>query len=266
MSHLPRSSSICVTQRDRRVIEFTYRFRLLSRNQVMALAPYRSLTRANTRLADLVRTRLLSRKRLPVYPGKGSAQALYFLGPKSAAVLDVDPPTVTKQTRQVSRWDLRQTEHVIAANQVLVDLLTSIGRSADASLLSFRTESELRLLFLNQSPVPDGWLAWVEAGRRFNCFIEVDLHHEGLIEWRKKILAYQSYAESGLHDELFGYRAFRVLVLVKSKARLENLRQIGQEAGRLFLFAEMSKVGAQEILGLSWLPASGERLIALAQA
>jgi hypothetical protein len=76
-----------LTERDHRLVALVARFRLLSRDQLMALAPFGSLTRANTRLAALVRMRALARKNVPVYPGHGSAQALYHLGRKAREVV-----------------------------------------------------------------------------------------------------------------------------------------------------------------------------------
>ena len=261
-----RTRLVGLTERDRRIADLVYRFRLLSRDQLMKLAPFGSLTRANTRLAALVRAGLLSRKMLPVYPGNGSAQALYFLGRAADAILNLDKRSLAQQHRQISRWDVRQVEHVSAANGVLVDFLVSLGRSSTASLVAYQTEPELRQLFLDRSLVPDGWIAWTEQGKRFNCFLEVDLHHEGLSEWRDKVLRYLAYAESGAHEEHFGFRSFRVVVIAKSHARLERVRRVASQAGRLFVFAEMSKVTSENIPGKVWLSASGDGLIALTEA
>jgi hypothetical protein len=104
---------------------------------------------------------------------------------------------------------------VITANQVLVDFLSAANRLPETQMLSFRTEPELRRTFLGQPLVPDGWFAWTNQGKRFNCFIEVDLAHEGLTQWRKKVLDYLTYAESGLHQEIFSFRSFRVLVVAQ---------------------------------------------------
>jgi len=137
-----------LTGRDMQLLEHVRRFRLLSRDQIMALAHFNSLTRANTRLAKLVKAKLLARKLMPIVPGHGGAQALYHLASGSVAVLKADPRTVTAQSRQASRWDLRQVEHVIAANQALVDFLSAADRLPQAQTLSFRTEPELRQAFL----------------------------------------------------------------------------------------------------------------------
>jgi hypothetical protein len=255
-----------VTGRDKRLIELVYRFRLLRRDQLMALAPFGSLTRANTRLAALVRARILSRKVLPIYPGKGSAQALYFLGRESGCVVSAAPELLGTQIRQVSRWDLRQVEHVVSANQVLIDALKAIECVPASTIAAFHTEPELRQLFSDRTLVPDGWFAWTELGKRFNCFLEIDLHHEGLREWREKVLRYLEYSESGLHAERLGFRSFRVLVLAKSEARLRHLRQIGGEAGRMFLFGEIGKVDAGNFFGPTWLRADGEIRVRLTEA
>src|SRR5579862_4890652 len=101
---------IMLTERDKGLLEFVRRFRLLNRDQIMALTHFNSLTRANTRLAKLVKAGLLARKQTSVIPGHGGAQALYHLTPGSVAVLDADPGAVIAQSRQASRWDLRQVE------------------------------------------------------------------------------------------------------------------------------------------------------------
>jgi hypothetical protein len=260
-----RQDRIALTERDRYVIGLLSRFRLLSRNQVMALGPFRSLTRANTRLASLVQAGLLSRKVLPVYPGKGSAQSLYYLGTQSANVLDAPSHAPRNQVRQIARWDLRQIEHVLAANQVLVDFLDAMQTTAPGVPASFRSDPELRQIFADSALVPDGWFAWTEGGRRFNCFVEVDLHHEGLREWRSKVLRYLEYAESGLHQERFGFNAFRVCVVAKTSKRLASLRQVAEAAGRLFLFCAAGDVDAQRFFGAAWLAARGTSQVRLVE-
>jgi hypothetical protein len=252
-----------LTQRDRSVLAYVSRFRLLSRDQLMALAPFTSLTRANTRLAILLRAGLLARKQLPVYPGHGGAQALYYLTAKAVGLVEADATELALRQRQIARWDLRQIEHVRAANQVLIHLIIALGVSSTATLDSFRTEPELRRVFLERTLVPDGWISWSANGRRFNCFLEIDLHHEGLKEWRKKISEYCGYAQSGLHQELFGFRFFRILVLAKSRARLNNLRHLAAEAGQIFHFAELDHINSGNVFDARWLPAAGSTPAAL---
>ncbi len=266
MATSDRNFKVALTERDQRLVALLYRFRLLSRDQIMALSGFGSLTRVNTRLAALVLARVLSRKMLPVYPGKGSAQALYFLGSASRSFLDADAAVVGCQIRQISRWDLRQVEHVVAANQVLVGAISGLGQTPEARLLAFRTEPELRQVFLDRNLVPDGWIAFEYTGKRFNCFLEIDLHHEGLSEWRRKVLHYVEYAESGLHEERFGFRSFRVLVVAKSTPRLMHLRHISEPAGRMFLFSEISAVNARTMFDVMWLPASGDSRMRLTEA
>src|SRR4029077_5291038 len=170
------------------------------------------------------------------------------------------------QVRQIARWDLRQIEHVLAANQVPVDFLNAMQTTAPGVPTSFHSDPELRQIFADSALMPDGWFAWTEGGRRFNCFVEVDLHHEGLREWRSKVLRYLEYAESGLHQERFGFNAFRVCVVAKTPKRLASLRQIAEGVGRLFLFGEAGAVGAQQFFSAAWLAARGAARIRLAEA
>jgi len=258
---------VILTERDARILQLVSRFRLMNRDQIMALAPFKSLTRANTRLAALLHARLLSRKLLPVYPGDGSAQALYFLGKASGSLLSIDPKCLNQQVRQASRWDLRQVAHIIAANQGLTNALGAAAKSnGGVAVHGFKTEPELRQIFSDRRLVPDGWFAWTESGKRFNCFFEVDLHHEGLREWRAKVLRFVEYAESGMHQERFGFRAFRVCVLAKSNVRLENLRRVSELAGGLFLFGQMGTVNAANFFSSIWLGARGSARACLSEA
>ncbi|MDE3179715.1 MAG: replication-relaxation family protein [Acidobacteriota bacterium] len=256
---------IVVTERDRRLLGYVARFRLMSRDQVMALAPFGSLTRANTRLAALVRAGLLARKLLPVYPGRGSVQALYHLGKLSRGIVNAEPSFVERQVRQIARWDSRQTAHVVAANQVVVDFLAALDRS-DGANADLRTETELRQMFHDRPLVPDGWLAWTHDGKRFNAFVEADLGTEGLLAWRRKVVNYLQYAESDAHAEHFGLRSFRVLVVAGSCQRLRHLREVSESAGRLFLFAQMRGVNRENFFDPIWLPAKGAHPIGLAEA
>lgn len=215
-------SPIVLTERDRQLIAYVACFRLVRRDQAMALAPFWSLTR----LAALVAAHLLSRKLLPVYPGKGSAQALYYLGKEAGGLVNMEPSLLKRYCRQMARWDLRQADHVLTANQVVVDFLAGLARRVEDAAPDFRTEHELRETFHDRNLVPDGWLAWTANGKRFNVFVEVDLSTEGLGAWRRKVVSYQQYADHDAHREYFNLRSFRVLVVAPSRARLRNLRQV----------------------------------------
>jgi len=121
-------------------------------------------------------------------------------------------------------------------------------------------------MFSDRKLVPDGWFAWTHGDKRFDCFIEIDLHHEGLSEWRAKVLRYVEYAESGLHQERFGFRAFRTCALAKSAARLNNLRSISETAGGLFLFGAIGAVTAANFFDAVWCRARGQTPIRLVEA
>lgn len=260
MSSCNEGSTLVLTARDRRMITLLTRFRLLSRDQIMTLAPFHSLTRVNTRLAALVRARVLSRKQIAVLPGHGSAQALYSLGPRSADFTQCDAMEIRRQVRQAARWEWSSVEHLLTCNELLIAFGRACRTKENTSLIAFRTEPELRETMTQASLCPDGWLAWRSGDRAFNGFIEVDLHHEGLTQCRSKVLAYQAYASSGLHKELFEFASFRVFVVAKSRRRLDSLRRICGFAEGLFFFSDL-QAAVRNPLGGVWLRADGDAVL-----
>lgn len=260
-----KQDATALTERDRRVLELTRRFRLLSRDQIMTLAPFGSVTRVNTRLAALVEAGLLARKSLPVFVGRGSAQSLYFATPKASGFVASAEADFGRTSRQIGRWELGQVEHVRLANQAVIEIMQSVGKSG-GDLMSFRSEPELRQVFVDRPFVPDGWIAWTWSGARFNCFVEVDLHHEGLTAWRGKVTRYLEYADAGAHQERLGFRSFRVVVLARSERRLENLRTLAVPAGRLFLFRRIGDgEPAPSLRERVWLRAAGSEPVGLVE-
>jgi hypothetical protein len=132
----PHGRGAVLTARQRELTQFAFRHRVVSRDQVKAWGEFGSLTRVNTCLAASIAAELLSRKTVPVYPGRGSAQALYYVGKASGSLLDVEPDVLTRVRRQISRWSWPQIEHVLAANQVLVDFYVALRRMRGVALVS----------------------------------------------------------------------------------------------------------------------------------
>lgn len=250
----PRLQS-SLTERDRRIVDSVLRYSALNRDQVRVLASFGSVTRVNARLKRLVDDGYLRRRVLPVIPGRGSAQALYAPG-----------RLADKRPDRSGRWTASQLAHVVAANQVLVDAIRGSAAMPAVSLIQVNTERELRRLLTERELVPDGWFAWSQSGRRYNAFVELDLHHEGLAVWRSKILRYLAYLEAGLHQELFGFRAFRVLVVARTMRRLNNIRRVAAHIDRAFLFSTIKTVCNGNVFGPVWLRAQGNEPISLVEA
>jgi hypothetical protein len=257
--------ALIITERTRQLVEFAWRFGILSRDQGMALVGIGSVPRMNAICAPLVRAKILDRKQLPIFVGHGSAQSLYFAGRASEAILRVSRRELARRIRQAARWSIREVERIRTENQLLIDFRAALMHTPGFELIDFRTELELRQMLLNREVVPDGWIAW-QACKRFNCFVELDFHCEALAVWRAKIRNYVDFAQSGQHQQVFNYRAFRVLVVAKSQARLDNLRQLAAPAGKMFLFAELSAIHAGNFFAPVWQTAQSSNAIALHDA
>jgi protein involved in plasmid replication-relaxation len=256
---------LVISERKRRLAEVTWQLGLVSRDQGMVAVDIHSIPRMNAETAPMVKADILRRKEVPVCPGHGGAQSLYYSGRASAAVLAVSARELARRIRQVASWGVGEVERVRAENQVLIDIYAAIQQTSGSQLIGYRSELQLRQLFLDRGLVPDGWIAW-RAGKRFNCYLEIDLGSEGLPIWRAKIDKYLQFARSGQHQELFGFTAFRVLVLAKSERRLANLRQMASAAGRMFLLATLSEVNPSSIFSPVWQTADGSSRIALQDA
>ena len=74
--------------------------------------------------------------------------------------------------------------------------------------------------------IPDGYFELqLTPDTQLAAFIEVDLGHENLAIWKKKVEGYIHLAISGEFTSRFGQRRFRVLVLANSKRRCSSLRK-----------------------------------------
>ncbi len=61
-------------------------------------------------------------------------------------------------------------------------------------------------------------------------FLEVDRGNENNSVWAEKVIAYEQFRQSGLAEEYYGVKNFRVLVTVSSPDRLANLVETTRQA------------------------------------
>jgi hypothetical protein len=202
-----------------------------------------------------------------MYPaGHGSAQALYYLGRKSGAILGCHEAALTRQRNRIRRWGVGEAQHVIASNQFLIDFIAAIERGPESKLVDFRTELELRRMFVGREFSPDGWISWDSCGKRYGCFLELDRGSEPAKVLSRKFLAYEAYARAGTHKEMFNLRAFRVLVVATSASRTRNLRRLATQGSRLFLFSEFDNCRLETIFSRIWQRAGDEDRIGCMEA
>jgi len=231
----PTGKGMVLTGRDREVVAAVADFQVLTRLQFIRLGYFGSKTRANARLASLVRFGYLSRQSLPALAG--TTQALYFVGPRAASLLDKPAELVRQQRTRLKRVAELFLEHQLRLNDV---------RLAFATRSELKTESWLTDTTLRERQlglIPDAYVEYICAGKSFSAFVELDRGTETLARWQGKTKAYLQVALSGRYQAAFGRRYFRVLVVALTAARLEHLRQeIGKQTNKIFWLTTLDRL------------------------
>jgi len=211
---------IVIQDRDRQLLRELAIMRLIDREQAKCVAGFRSTRRVNSRLLILARAGLL--RRFFVGTRGGGQKALYALSPTGAKLVDAPFRGPRRAHDAVLVADFFAT-HQLSINEIYCVLKFQslpISEAAFRKWLSFYEplEPSTRL-------IPDGYVEILAPEKTLAAFIEVDLGHEGLSIWKRKVETYLRYAVSGNFAKRFGPSQFRVLVVANSERRMHSLRK-----------------------------------------
>ena len=199
-----------LTLRDARVVRDVALSHVLSRDQLIDLGYFTSVTRANSRLRDLKTAGFLRRIETPFF-----GQGLYVAGSKAALVAG-DPVGRLLSNRTGSP---RFLQHALAVTSVRIELLRG-GCSG------WRFEQQLWSSFEFAGKAyeirPDG-MAIREARL---TLIEVDLGHVAPTKFRDKLRALDAFIRSGMCSKLWRQDSFDVLTLTTGPRRAAHLRRL----------------------------------------
>jgi len=128
---------------------------------------------------------------------------------------------------------------------------------------------------LSLAVIPDRLFSLVSPTARSNFALEydsgeMDIESRALIgksSFRKKLIAYWHAWKQGLHIQRWGFKAFRVLTVTSSEARLINMidaqRTVTGSGSTLFLFSTLERIRRQSPLGPVWVDGKGRATSAL---
>jgi len=202
------SVSLRLTHRDVRLVRDVALSHVLSRDQILALGYFTSVTRANTRLRGLVGIGLLKRLDTPFF-----SQGLY---------------TVTKRTTEIvgervaplidGRADSpRFLQHALMVTNVRLALMQ---RGAS----EWRFEPQLWARFeaggVSGEVRPDG-LALIPG--KGALAVEVDLGHVAPAKFAAKLLAFDRFITSGSAQRVWGVDTIRLLTVTTGPLRAQHL-------------------------------------------
>jgi hypothetical protein len=210
--------NVILQPRDRRLLDEMETLRVIDREQASVIAPFNSVTRANTRLLALTRARVLERAFVGTITG--GRKAVYFRYPG-------------RLHRRAIAWHDRGFAHQIGIGDVYIGLKYRPTPNNSVQLerwQGFETVISARIRL-----IPDGFALLTVGDVHIPVFVEVDCGTEPLSTWDKKVAAYLELATSGEFERLFGSPQFRVLVTTTGWTRCRNLTQlIGRKTRKVF--------------------------------
>jgi hypothetical protein len=241
-------------ERDRRLLRELALLRIIDREQAKTIAGFGSTTRANARLLALTRAGLL--RRFFVATTAGGTKALYAVSREAAELADI-PYRGPRRRNDAMLVADSFIHHQLAVNNIYCKLKAEIASHSNAALLRWLTFHEpltpqLRL-------IPDGYFELNTSAGIVASFLEVDLGHEHLKVWRKKIQNYLHLAISGDYERIFGQNRFRVLITANSDRRLLGIRNVVRAStGKIFWFTDLASIDQHGMLATVWLRPKGE--------
>lgn len=199
-----------ITQRDIRLVKDIGLSHLLSRDQVINLGFFGSVTRANTRLRELGALQLVKSLKTPYF-----GQNLYMPGPRAQKVVG-DRISALIRARAGSP---RFIQHALAVTDTRIALLKKPERV-------WKFEQQARAIFhVGSKPYevrPDG----IVSSREKMLVVEVDLGHVSRSEFALKLDAYNAFIASGACNLNWKVPTFQVLTVTTGSQRASTLKEL----------------------------------------
>jgi hypothetical protein len=201
---------VFLTDRDFRLLRDVALSHVLSRDQILGLGYFGSVTRANTRLRELRGQGLIQPLATPFF-----GQNLYGIGAKGRPVLGDRIGRIVAARTGSPRF----LQHALMVTSTRIALMNN-GASA------WRFEQQLTCTFAHRGKAvtvrPDG-LARMPSGP---VVIEVDLGHVAPANFAQKLAAYDAFLATGNCRRIWHIPNFKVLAVTTSRRRAASLAQL----------------------------------------
>lgn len=245
---------IIVQPRDRRLLEELALLRIVDREQAKVVAGFASTTRVNARLLALARAGLL--RRFFLGTAAGGTKAIYAISREGATLVGVRYRGPRRRNHELLVGD-SFVQHQLSVNEVYCRLKAEIGAHSDSSLVRWLAFHEP--LMLNMRLIPDAYFELQTPSGIATSFVEVDLGHEHLNIWRKKVQNYLHLAISGDYERMFGQNRFRVLVITNSNRRLLGIREVvSATTEKIFWLTDFASLKQHGVFATIWLRPKGD--------
>ncbi len=196
-----------LTQRDVRLVRDLALSHLLSRDQVIHLGYFDSVTRANTRLRELSKARFVRPLRTPFH-----AQTLYMAGPLAVEVVGERISPLLQSRAESPRF----VQHAMATTEVRIAL--------QAKGATWHFEQQLWREVNGHILKPDG----LAVTSREPIFIECDMGHVSSLRMKERLALYKALASGDRCVHCYGFPSFRLLIATTGPRRAAHLRALVQ--------------------------------------
>ena len=249
--------------RDQEIIKAVYEFRVISRQQLQQLLGIDGARRMNQRLRKLYDHKYLSRYFL--HNNRGSAKALYYLGPRGAAIvsheLGIDPKVIKRKQKATSRLHELFLNHALGLNDIRIAFSIGLANRPGMDLERWINDNDCQQQYhavVHGRDVirrfrPDGYFRIVYQGKLYSCFVEFDRSTMTIGRFVGKVHSYIDFGSKGYYQKRFGVRYFRVLVVTKTAERLNNLKKaVGSVTDKLFWFTTIDQITPDTVFEPIW--------------
>ena len=199
-----------LTQRDTKLVKDIALSHVLSRDQVITLGYFSSVTRTNTRLRQLRTLGLVKSLETPFH-----GQTLYAAGPKAILLVGERIAPILSGRLGSPRF----IQHALATTNVRIEL-----QNQGSSI--WRFEQQVRSLFRfggrDHEIRPDG-VALTHSGI---LALEVDLGHVDPSKFKQKLLAYDAFVASGECRRIWNTPTFSLLAVTTGSLRARRPREL----------------------------------------
>jgi len=199
-----------LTPRDERLIRDIALSHVLSRDQILALGYFGSVTRLNARLRELRERRYVSIFETPFFE-----QHLYVAGKTAPTVVGDRIAAMISGRSPTPRF----VQHALAVTDTRIALVT-------AGCTDWRFEAQLRHSFLSGGRTweirPDGMV------RRDGCMtlLEIDMGHVDPGKFARKLKGFQTLFDSGEAHRAWNERELSILTITSGRLRKSRLSRL----------------------------------------
>lgn len=225
-----------LTSRDRSVVRDIALSHILSRDQLIALGYFSSITRANTRLRVLRELGFVKKLETPFF-----SQSLYMAGVNAPELAGERIAALLKGRAESPRF----LQHALSVTAIRIAL-----KERGAS--EWRFEAQLRRSFTDGGKTfevrPDG----MAIGGKVPLAIEADMGHAALPKLADKLAAFDRFLRSGESERAWGIRQFNLLIVTTGRRRARSIEeQVPEGLVSRCLVQTFTELGAVHVGGWS---------------